>query len=487
VVDTQTPTVATNPQEVVYSASTTSTGIQSIGVFDDTQNELLAIARLESAVDSPSIDLSISLTDDSETPKTVWTNDGLNVIRDILAGSTPNWLEDYAYGSGSTEPAQSDTSLDTQVVETVIDETSLRSVSTTTEWDSILSISSTDPLSTSGDSLNLLQTNFVSEAENPDSNSYSSTVSDVDYSDGQAGQIGSTSDDPEYNFTPAYEIPSGDLFVGFRVFALTEDQGPAIDIEVDGSRIDNIIADSSQYDTGGAWITAGPAGTISANTQHTVTLNTTALGSDSIDVDVVAIYDSRYSYTFDNSVNTNSGYLDGPELYPDQIVIDSAESSALANDFDTVKLETTFDDTTNNQKIGVSLDGTTYQEATNSNSITHTFGTESTTAYSRYGLSRYSSSGARNQTPRLGYDGQSVDTSSLTAIGQNIRPNEIGELRVQAQIEDSEAVGSTFAEGGIKDTSDVLLTRSLIPEFQKQSSQRVFSSEILRWQNEDSV
>jgi len=204
-----------------------------------------------------------------------------------------------------------------------------------------------------------------------------------------------------------------------------------------------------------------------------------------IDIGAFAAFDDRFSYTFDNNPDAN-GLLDGPELYPDLTVIDSAESTVLPTAFARGRLRTVWNDTSGNQFIGISADGSNFITTPNTQVITEDLG-DTNSAFARLGIGRYSPNGERSVTPKFGYETQTVDSSVLAAIGDNLRAEDIGALRLQALIQGGDAVGETFAEAGLKAADGTLLTRSLVPEFVKQQGQKVFSSEILSWQNEDSA
>jgi hypothetical protein len=267
----------------------------------------------------------------------------------------------------------------------------------------------------------------------------------------------------------------------------TSSDSNTLQVYLDGSAVSGASRTLGGEDLG--WFEISNLGTSISSGSHTIRVELEESGdvNSEVDVDISAVYDNRFTYTFDNTVNTTQGYLDGPELYPDLNKIDANESISLDNPFDTARLNTSWDDTSNSQLIGVSADGNSYQEFSNTEDQTVTFGSDTNSAYARFGISRYSPNGARSQTPRFGYETQAVALFTLTSVGENIRPNEIGELRVQAQLLGNTAVGETFAEAGLKASDGTLLTRSLVPEFTKQSGQQVFSSEILRWQNVDSV
>jgi len=100
-------------------------------------------------------------------------------------------------------------------------------------------------------------------------------------------------------------------------------------------------------------------------------------------------------------------------------------------------------------------------------------------------LSFYPEDGTNPQyaTPRFGYNGQVLESHQLLADLDAIQRNEIGEVLVRSFTGPDTANGSTFAEGG-QQSNGTLITRARVPEFIKQSGQRVVSSERLRWIND---
>lgn len=143
--------------------------------------------------------------------------------------------------------------------------------------------------------------------------------------------------------------------------------------------------------------------------------------ADSRFIDVLAPLDDSFSYTFDNDNGGSSGYLDGPEHYPVfDVVFNLATTSWNITDG---TLTTTFDDTTNGQRIQLRLSDQTYfpNDGTENNttSITTNFGTEVGSAIQgRATLSRY---GTRTTaTPQTGFNGQHLQSWTITFDGNDI-------------------------------------------------------------------
>jgi hypothetical protein len=486
-VDTATPSVTTNPQEVVFGGATTANGIQTVGVFDDTQDTLLAVARLSSAVDGASIDFSISLADDTDTPKTVWTNTGLNTLRDILASNAVNWPQTYAYGSDSTDPTVSDTSLGNQQVTQDLDSVLLGSATTQSDWEGVSPDFADDvPLLVDNGKLKQAQTTFLSEAENVQ-NFVGTVVQSANHpgalSNNEGVSLTVVSDFVEFDFSPEYQIPPGEFNVDYY-FTHDNFEGE-VEISLNGTLVDTV---STSVSTTAENVLSGSPDvnqTLSPDETHTVRIELVSKQIGEHIVDTVQVVDSGdrfggFNTNRSGTFDSNSLTFDGPNLYPEL-------QSVKLNTFDTTRaidsanVTSTWNDTTNAQYIELSNDGSNFIRTNNSTSASANFSSLETGLDVQLGLSRYTANS--QTTPSQGDATQEVDTIEAFANPDAVTVSQIGEADVRAIIGDSAATGVTFAEAGLLDTNSDLLTRSLVPEFSKTSDQKVISGERLRFQN----
>lgn len=148
---------------------------------------------------------------------------------------------------------------------------------------------------------------------------------------------------------------------------------------------------------------------------------------DKLDLDVVAPLDSGdrfggggFDYEFPDTLNSLA-YLDGPAWYPTHAqTIDTATNVWNVAEVDITSVWT---DTSGGQALGASLDGTTF--LTDSNTQTATFDFSATsqvgvTVTPRVTFSGYESSGARLQTPSLGYTPQAISDWELRIDGDDL-------------------------------------------------------------------
>jgi len=494
VVDTQTPSVSTNGDTVTYSASTTATGVQTIGVFDDTDNDLLAIARLSDPVDAPTIDLSIDITNDPEETKTVWTDTGKTLIRDILAGNTPTWPQEYAYGSDATSPQESDTSLGNELIAQDLDEVLVKTLDTNDEWDTEVNRTLPDRLLIENSRIKLAQSGYFREAENADNQTSSTEITNTDFSNLEGLESGGSPNADtlvSFEFTAEHEIQGDDIVGSVRVTPLADDANPEFTFFyiVNGERFDFGTIPGDSLLTGIDWLVENVADSAAPDigrgdaVEFGIEAFTTTSGSGEIEIDCLHMGDSRFSYTYDNSIG-EFNELDGPELYPESAEFD-IQPANLRRDATEVRviLSIDDDDASNGQRIGISVDGSNYQYQNNTLDASFTLAEASKEIYTRLRIDGYTPA-TRTSSPAERYESQRIDVLELLANPDTITKEGIGEASVRAIIRRDAAVGATFAEAGLVDSSDNLLTSGVVPEFEKQSGQLVISSERLRFEND---
>jgi hypothetical protein len=130
-----------------------------------------------------------------------------------------------------------------------------------------------------------------------------------------------------------------------------------------------------------------------------------------VDIDAIFIYDDRYNYNFSNSVDSDQ-LLSGPELYPDGASLEwpilDQETQVSA-----CRIFSGWDDTGGSQELAASPNGgADYLTASNTETLDVDFeGNDiiGTDLRIRTTHGRHSPDGPRDQTPRYGYAGQSID------------------------------------------------------------------------------
>jgi len=128
---TSTPDATT----VRYSASINESGVREAGIESD--GTLLARFTFDDAqsISSVGIDLSVS---NGDADRAVVTVDGQTVVRDLLANNNPDTPAKYVVGTDDTAVAESDTALGNQVESYPLDEQTVQTADTNSEWSDIV-------------------------------------------------------------------------------------------------------------------------------------------------------------------------------------------------------------------------------------------------------------------------------------------------------------------------------------------------------------
>lgn len=168
----------------------------------------------------------------------------------------------------------------------------------------------------------------------------------------------------------------------------------------------------SRY-TSGSW----SGGDLAAGS-HTLRIAATQDAPANMLFDVVGVYDSRYTYTFDNNLNAESGYLDGPEPYPDSVAVQLEQIDVPYNITEST-VQTTEAGGQPLPEIAVSPDGgSTWKTAANVNDATFTISVATTTLDTRLTLGRYGST--TGQTPLQGTTPMRVDVYDHLLDGNDL-------------------------------------------------------------------
>lgn len=319
----------------------------------------------------------------------------------------------------------------------------MQSADTTTDFTNVTTIPADNPVYVSGGSLHLAQTCWVWEAE---TQSATGVKANAAYSgDGTGtkanatyfgGEFGTTGDSISFSFTPDHDISAGDLTVAVREDPYDADGDGdvtnmvAIDVTVAGETVFS-ATDGWGSDESLEWWNLGSTSTaaLSAGTTYTVTIEETSAGGTSYDewiIDLVAVYDNRYTYTWDNDNgntytfdsasidNQGPGYLDGPELYPSgvQTLFSNVTSSKAVTGG---RIESVWNDVSGVQKVFLSNDngGTWPLSAANTDTYEADFTEIGTDIRWKAQLDRF---GLRTgATPKTGYKGQRIDSFTLKA------------------------------------------------------------------------
>jgi len=204
--------------------------------------------------------------------------------------------------------------VDTPTATTVTNELVQEADTSTDFTDLLIAPSDDQPLVVDGNNnrVETTQTLGFDEGENNDGGTLAGgTTSGSKFSEGEAASVASRTDDPQYDFTFEHDIPGDKWDVDLRLEA-DGSTSSAFDVLVDGTRIGDLGKGAVPENI--TWITFFGESTELTSGSHTVTIDVTS-ANDSVFIDVVTLYDNRFSYNFDNSTDSDN-HLAGPETHP---------------------------------------------------------------------------------------------------------------------------------------------------------------------------
>ena len=334
------------------------------------------------------------------------------------------------------------------------------------------------PLAVQNGAFDALQTGFFVEAENAQGGN-GSRSNRSGWSNGEYERFRNFSPaDIYFDFTVDYRIPAAAVGFAVRVDTFAGGHNP-FDLTVNGETVASF--GGNELSGGLRWISTDTAGITNDLTPGTYEARLEATGDFSdgdMAVDCMFVFDGRFPYTFDNSIDDNKT-LAGPELFADQVTYWLVEK-ALAQPAKSATVTQTWNDTSGDQFVEIDLAGST-SKATNSTTAT-TSSPDDTVADSvavRVGLSRFGS--RTNTTPREGFRGQSIDAHEVTADPDSQLRNGIGQLRTRIRTPDGDlsAYSGDLVEAGTVDANGDLLTRGLFSAFDIPSAMAITSNELL--------
>ena len=475
-----------------YSGSFTTTDIREIGLFTS-DGDLIARATIpDTTLSSPVTGtVSLSVSNDSSIERGVLTETGQTTTRDIIADNSPSLPTQYAYGTDATNPTESDTSLGSQVISVDIDETLVQDADSTSEWNDIVSPGATDPIVVDSGELKVAQTCFTQEFES----ATASINANSDASDGFVGLVGGDTDSSaEFTFSPGYVIPAEDFDFSIRYTVGDSPDSSNFEWSLNGETLG-----TEKFETIGGFVhesnaigdvasLSKPTDDLNAGT-NTLRVEYTGSGSDDMEIDIISPYDTgdRYggfSYTFDNANGGSSGYLDGPELYPDEFAF-AFDSVSTRRTLQNATATQVWNDTSNNQYIELSNDGgSTWITTNNSQTATANFASPETQVQTRVGFSRYGS--RSSATPQTGFNGQAIDDHALEADIDAVTATGLGAVDVRGIVPPGTiTAGTDLKEAAQLDSSNNALTRVIFADLTVESNQRITSSETVLWSNPD--
>jgi hypothetical protein len=481
---------------VEYSASFTESGVEEVGLFSSA-GELIYRATFDAAISvDGTVSVTLTVSNDSSVSRGVLTTDGQTAVRDILADNSPNAPDEYAYGSGTSDSQESDTALDNELIREDLTEVLIQSADSS--FDSIVEdFTDTDPVAVNG-KVEHLQSAFVQEGEDGTTSGLTGTETDVNFSDGEAGFIEPGGGSFEWTFTTPYTIPAKNVVIKIR--DRIDDSNvvtiPEMEWYLDGIQIADVSGDKNfplqwndtaafgGYNNPESWDTKG-GGDLTAGETHTLHVESSD-SNGNYEFDLWTIYDDRFNHesggggnTFDNTVDSDNGHLDDPQLAPHQTDVSFATASTR-REVTEARAASTWNNVEQAQYIELANDGSTFTRVTNSDAASVTFSSANEDVDTNIGLSR--GGGPQSATPRFGFQPQELSVWELFANPAAVLPDGIGEATTRAIVSPNTIDGETVAEAGLFG-DNTLLTRHRLAAFDVLSGQRIASAEQTGFDN----
>lgn len=474
--------------------SFTTTDIREVGLFDTTGSLVVRATVPDTSFSSPvAAGIGIDVADDSDIGRGVVVNTGQTATRDIINHDATGNVGQMGFGDDNTTPTETDTALGNELVNINLDESLLDFVDSNEEWTAVTDYAATDPIAIENSELTLSQTLFWFEASDWTSKDGTTILDGDRFSFGRSLQFDTAGSYTTYQFTPDHTIPAANFALAIRwQTANTNSTGdtPEFTISLDGNELGtwNVANDTVSWsqnilgDNTNANEVNAPAFDITPET-HEIRFFCDTNGANALQLDVIAPYDDRFTYNFDNTTTgtLDSATLSGPELYPQQQVVDLVQYDATSP-IESATVEQSWNDTTNGQFISLSNDGTNYTQTTNSQTASATFGSPARTLFVRMGISRFAD-GNTTRSPTDGNSAQAIDDMERSGDINPVSAVDTGIAEVKAVVPPGDIAGQLVRELGQKDSSGNLLTHSTFAETLVEGSDRLIGLEQIGWVN----
>jgi len=252
-----------------------------------------------------------------------------------------------------------------QSTEVVAQDAQAQDADTTTEWQNSVAIGDTEPFYIENGELRLAYSNFICDIgddlidygggiSSPDDNpDFSGGAGRIFDEDGDFGEF--TPDSPEWDLE--YTIPEEHVEVGVIFTADTDSPPLELTLYRDGSSVGTMQLWQGNAGTDQFWWTSDDQGTATSQLpedwtngdlepgSYSLGIEATATNGGDAFLDLVCVYDGRFSYNFDDTNDGSGGYYDGPELLPDSATI-QLDPSTLSYNITAADLTSVWDDTT---------------------------------------------------------------------------------------------------------------------------------------------
>jgi len=449
--------------------------VREIGLFTDT-GKLFARMVTDTPINIDDVQVSITIQNDPGLGRGVFTQEGITMVRDIIANNTPNERNAYAFGSDTTEVSESDVALFNETTDFNTGSISFANATSASEFESIgPDLSGDVTLEYGNGGIKRVATGGWIEIPGDEFGSNLATTVSGQHSGGTALELSSNGADVLVQFGLEYD-PANEYLGRFRG-SLDNFTGDVQLIDENFNVIDSFSTEDNNNKnvTLDSFFVQNPSGDVVRG----IRVNNVQQGS--IQVDGFEFFDFDNAGGNAGSFNTTTNTYPGPELFGGTTLV-TFPTFTSPRETDTVTVQSTWNDVSNAQFLELT-DGNN-ETIRADNTANHTFNFAETSEQFTLSINLDEFAGDPSTTPTEAGDAQLITALSVTSGLVNYAPDGIGTVELRALLEPNVIDGTTVAEGGIKDTTGGdLLTRVRYAEFQVLANQRLVGNEIISIKN----
>ena len=289
----------------------------------------------------------------------------------------------------------------------------IASLSTQSDFEEAIGTTATDPAKVDGDTITPVQSAFVREATD-DFGGGATFVSGDDFVGGDAVNIDGNFQYVQFGFTLEYDIPPGSLSCAIRGRENAGSSSVTFEATVGGKNTFIAVSDTTFQWSQISFDEGLQAGSYTLRFEF---FDSSGESNANADVDVIALYDDRFTYTFDNTLSEPGGHLTGPQLYP---INTQVETQDFPSQFAVIggQAQTVVSEGDSARTLQLSNDsGETYLPTdgseSNTNSIDVDFTADGSAIRARVGLERFGS--RTGATPTTGYQARALQSLEISA------------------------------------------------------------------------
>lgn len=319
------------------------------------------------------------------------------------------WANETSFNATVTDPTPAQT----------VDDRTVQTAELNGDFNSIASLTASDPLVVQNDTLSLAQAGFFTEGETATDSFVGAITTDSSYSNGEAASLFDNAHYVEREFTLSYTLPGDEIQWAIRVDKEDNETIPGFKAFIDNEELIDAPTGWTTTDSLFWFTQTNDIVTDLSDGTHTFRIELDGETNGSFDLDAFWFGDDRFTWNFDNTVDSN-GYLSGPELYPEAYEVEFSEADTEFN-ITSGRIDSSWDDVSNQQRIQFNAGGAfvpTDGSEDNTQSVEESVSTPTRTIRGRARWSRYGS--RTTASPTTGFNGQTLQSWDLQIDGNDL-------------------------------------------------------------------